>query len=70
MNTQAGLFFYAQIWILICISMVVIGAVLWNISSIEFAMFNNQKVATQKKKISLIYSFRSLFHFQYIRNAS
>ncbi len=65
---QAGLNFNAQIWILIGISVVAIATVIWKISSLEFLMFNNQReVITNEKKISLIRSFRSLFHFQNIR---
>ena len=45
-----------------------IATFLWKILSLEFIMFNDQKVGTNIKKISLVYSFWSLFRFQNIRN--
>lgn len=59
--------FYTQIWIFIGISIVATATVLWKIISLEFMMLKSRRLATNTKKISLIFSFRSLFRFQYIR---
>lgn len=49
---------------------VVIVTVLWNIKLLQLIMFYSERVTTEIKRMSLIYSFESLFRCQCIRNVS